>query len=104
MLIALEVEALLDDLGFESFDIADNPGQALLCAQSRRPDLITADIRIVGGTGVEAVQSIVSALGPVPVVYVTGDPDLIGNDEETAVVDKPIVAAAFAAACARAFA
>jgi CheY-like chemotaxis protein len=101
MLIALEIEGLLEDLGFETIDIADNPRQALLAAKSHRPDLITADIRIIGGTGVEAVQYITDALGPIPVVYVTCNPNLV-HQEGALVVDKPIVARVLAAACARA--
>jgi CheY-like chemotaxis protein len=99
MLIALDIENLLQRLGFESFDIADSPNQALANAQARRPNLITADIRIVGGTGIEAVNAIVAALGPIPVVYVTGNLDMLTH--AWAVVEKPISPAEFAKACAR---
>src|SRR6185312_3013115 len=51
MLIALEVESLLHDFGFESCDIVDNPKDAVKSAMAHRPDLVTADLRIVGGTG-----------------------------------------------------
>jgi CheY-like chemotaxis protein len=102
MLIALEVEALLEELGFTSFDIADSPSEALRCAEHHRPDLITADIRIIGGTGIEAVDAITAALGPIPVVYVTGNPDLVARRQTVTVVDKPIVPRVLAAACARA--
>jgi DNA-binding NarL/FixJ family response regulator len=50
ILIAMEVEALLEEQGFDSFDIAESPEQALICAMRRAPDLITADYRIVGGS------------------------------------------------------
>jgi CheY-like chemotaxis protein len=102
MLIALEVESLLGDLGYQTFDIADSPGQALGCAKARRPDLITADLRIIGGTGTQAVRDIVAALGPSPVVYVTGNGALLQGEKSSPVVDKPIAARALAAACARA--
>ncbi|HEY5072580.1 MAG TPA: response regulator [Caulobacteraceae bacterium] len=101
MLIALEVETLLEDLGFESFDIADTEDEALHCAERHRPDLITADIRIIGGSGIAAVRAITEALGAIPVVYVTGNPDLVGGQNSVAVVDKPIAPRALAAACAR---
>jgi CheY-like chemotaxis protein len=101
ILIALEVEALLEDLGFDSFDIAESPDEALACAAAHRPDLITADIRIIGGTGIEAVQKITAALGKIPVVYVTGNPDALKGRESAAIVDKPITARALAAACER---
>ena len=99
VIIALEVEDMLSDLGFATFDVADSPEQAVAAALARRPDLVTADYRIIGGTGVEAVAGIVSAIGPVPVVYVTGNPDLVLKQGLTPVVDKPIAPRALAAAC-----
>lgn len=99
ILIAMEVEALLAELGFDSFDIAESPQGALDCALRRQPDLITADYRIIGGTGVEAVTAILSHLGPIPVVYVTGNADQLGARTRT-VVDKPISPRRLAEACA----
>ena len=66
MLIALEVESLLHDFGFASCDIVDNSADAVKSALAHRPDLVTADLRIVGGTGVEAMDAITNRLGPVP--------------------------------------
>lgn len=97
--IALELETLLGDLGFRSFDVADCPSDALACARAHRPDLITADYRILAGTGVEAVALIHAALGEVPVVYVTGNPDQLPSHQRLAVVDKPISVQALTAAC-----
>ncbi len=100
--IALELEILLGDLGYRSFDIADCPQDALACAKAHRPELITADYRILSGTGVEAVELITAAVGRIPVVYVTGNPDLLPAGVDNAVVDKPISPTALAAACVRA--
>src|SRR3990167_247744 len=83
ILVAFEVEALLAEQGFTSFDIAD--------------------YRIVGGTGVEAVEAIQSRLGHIPVVYVTGNADQLKGRFKP-VVDKPISPRHLAEACARAFA
>ncbi len=102
ILIAFEVEALLADQGFTSFDIADCPEDALAAALAHRPDLITADYRIVGGTGVEAVEAIQKQLGDIPVVYVTGNSDLLAG-RKPPVVGKPISAGRLAEACAKAF-
>jgi CheY-like chemotaxis protein len=100
--IALELEILLGDLGFRSFDIADCPADALACAQANRPALITADYRIFAGTGVEAVEMITAAVGQIPVVYVTGNGDMLPPGAARTVVDKPISPTALAAACVRA--
>ncbi|CAN5451630.1 response regulator [soil metagenome] len=101
ILIAMEVEALLTEQGFDSFDIAESPQAALDCALKRQPDLITADYRIIGGTGVEAVTAILARLGPIPVVYVTGNADQLGARTRN-VVDKPISPRRLAEACAMA--
>lgn len=95
ILIAMEVEALLKEQGFETVDIADSPMTALDSALRRRPDLITADYRIVGGTGVEAVSKIMAHLGPIPVVYVTGNASCL-SAETSPVVSKPILPRALA--------
>lgn len=102
MLIALEVESLLHDFGFASCDIVDNPADAVKSALAHRPDLVTADMRILGGTGVDAVVAITERLGPVPHIYVTGNPDMLNGQTAAPVVDKPLTRHALAEACRRA--
>jgi CheY-like chemotaxis protein len=102
MLIALEVESLLHDFGFVSCDIVDNSADAVRCALAHRPDLVTADVRILGGTGLEAMRAITAELGPIPHVYVTGNPDMIAGQTTAPIVDKPLTRRALAAACERA--
>jgi len=102
MLIALEVESLLYDFGFASCDIVDNAQDAVRSALAHRPDLMTADIRIVGGTGIEAVVAITDKLGPIPHVYVTGNADMLTGQTAAPVVDKPLTRRALADACQRA--
>jgi len=101
MLIALEIENLLADMGFQTFDIADSPDRALASAVARRPDLITADVRIIGGTGVEAVKAIVATLGLIPVVFVTGNIGDLRDQDPFALVEKPISPRSLAMACER---
>nr|WP_256549256.1 response regulator [Phenylobacterium sp. LH3H17] len=103
MLIAMEIENLLADMGFQTFDIADSPDRALASAMAHRPDLITADVRIIGGTGIEAVNAIIATLGPVPVVFVTGNIDDLRDQDPFALVEKPISARSLAMACERVF-
>ncbi|HEY8572837.1 response regulator [Phenylobacterium sp.] len=99
MLIALEVEHLLREMGFTSFAFADSPAEALSSAKACRPDLITADMRIHGGTGLEAVRSISTELGEVPYVFVTGNASMLQSEPRALVVEKPINRRIFAAAC-----
>lgn len=100
--IALELELLLADIGFTTFDVADTPEDALACAREKRPDLITADYRILGGTGVTAVEMITTAIGEPRVIYVTGNAGQFDPGAH-AVVDKPILPGALARACKAAF-
>lgn len=101
ILIALDIESSLGALGYRSFDIADSPGEALASAISHPPDLITADVRISGGTGIDAVRAIKAALGDIPVVYVTGNIDMLRGEDPRAIVEKPIDANNLAATCLR---
>jgi CheY-like chemotaxis protein len=101
MLIAMDLEHLLEGLGFDSFDIADSPTQAFAHAMAHRPDLITADVQIIDGTGIEATRAIVASLGPIPVIFVTGNLDMLRDLDAPAVVEKPINAGAFATVCQR---
>jgi CheY-like chemotaxis protein len=101
MMIALSLEQMLTGLGFRSFDIADTAVAAMLCARKHRPDMITADGRIKGGTGMEAVDQITKAMGAIPVVYVTGNPTfLVGRGP---VVAKPFSSETLGAACAQVY-
>ncbi|WP_394763480.1 response regulator [Phenylobacterium sp.] len=102
MLIALEIESLLHDLGFASCDIVDNPTDAVKSALAHRPDLVTADLRIFGGTGIDAVEAITRRLGPVPHIYLTGNADMLAGQTAAPVVDKPLTRHALAEACRRA--
>jgi CheY-like chemotaxis protein len=102
MLIALEVESLLHEFGFESCDIVDNTADAVKSALAHRPDLVTADLRIFGGTGIDAVLAITEQLGPVPHIYVTGNADMLAGQTAAPVVDKPLSRRALAEACERA--
>ena len=101
ILIALELEMLLGELGFSSCEIADSPAHAVASAIAHHPDLVTADFRIVGGTGIEAVAAIEAAVGVRPVVYVTGNEDMV-RGQGWPVVNKPIALSALAQACGRA--
>jgi CheY-like chemotaxis protein len=102
ILIAFEVQEILERIGFDSFDMAASPREAVAFATAHRPSLITADVRIEGGTGVEAVRAITAAIGEIPVVYVTANADMLRSEPVATVVEKPIAWPALAAACSRA--
>ena len=72
-MIALAIEDSLRDCGFTSFEFAVSMKEAVAAAARRCPDLITADVKLAPGCGIDAVQSICSEL-PIPVLFITGSP------------------------------
>jgi len=94
LLIALDLRDTLTKLGFVSFDFAVSEQQAIELAEHRCPDLITADIELRPGSGIAAIKSICSRHGAVPVVYVTGRPELLHGVSASLVVQKPFTALA----------
>lgn len=72
-LISTQIEAELRELGYSSFDFCDDEESAVAAANSRCPELITADDRLVSGTGIRAVETI-CAERVIPVVLVISNP------------------------------
>ena len=73
-LIAISIEEVLRGCGFTSFDVAVSLDEAVNAANKRCPDMITADVELRPGSGIDAVQTICSdAL--IPVIFITGRTD-----------------------------
>lgn len=70
-LIAMSIEDTLRECGCSSFDFAANAADAVAAAQMRCPDLITADVRLAPGCGIEAVGTI-CCIKAIPVIFITG--------------------------------
>jgi len=73
-LIALSIQDVLQDCGFTSFDVAVSLNRAVASAHERCPDLITADVELSPGSGIDAVQTICSG-NRIPVIFITGRAD-----------------------------
>ncbi|MEX0759803.1 MAG: response regulator [Tistlia sp.] len=100
-LTALMLTEMLADLGYASADVAATEQQAIALARRHRPDLITTDVRIRGGSGPAAVASLIRD-GPLPVVYVTGNPEELDEGLRPVTVVKPVCEALLARAIERA--
>lgn len=72
-LIAMLIEDSLRQCGFTSFDVAVSEIAAVASAKQRCPDLITADVELHPGSGIDAVNAICIG-SPIPVIFVTGTP------------------------------
>lgn len=96
------LEQILRTLGYRSFDIAFSASEALAAALRQCPDIITADLRLVDGSGIDAVLEICSGRA-IPVIFITSRPAEIRQRIPAAIiVEKPFEAQGVRAACARA--
>jgi CheY-like chemotaxis protein len=87
------IEDRLRDLGFTSFAFALDEEDAVAAASERCPDLITSDVRLRRGCGIDAVQRICDEK-PIPVLYITGNATTVRERCPWAVViQKPFVTA-----------
>lgn len=75
---AMELQAMVQDLGFEVTGAADNGQAALESVEQNTPDVILMDIRLPGDLdGIETVEKI-NHDRDIPVIYITAH-----SDEET---------------------
>lgn len=101
-ILAMTIAEELRDLGFEYVACAYNCAEAIKLAAAECPDLITADHRLLGESGIAAVREICAAR-PVPVVYIVALPDEVQKEVPDAVVlAKPFNSAGLADAVERA--
>ncbi len=91
-LIALDLEALLENLGHRVVGVARTRSEAATIARSKRPGLILADIQLAdGSSGLDAVNDLLNMF-EVPVIFITAYPErfLTGERPEPAfLVSKP---------------
>lgn len=77
-LIAMSIEGILEDCGFTSFDVVSSTEQAIAAARLRCPELITADVQLNPGCGIDAVDQICGG-PPIPVIFITGSPSQVAS-------------------------
>ena len=88
-LIAMAIEDLLRESGFTSFDLASSPQAAIQAAGKRCPDLITSDVQLRPGCGIETVLTICCGTA-IPVIFITGNvPDVIERLPNSFTITKP---------------
>lgn len=73
-LIAMSIEDALRECGCESFQFATNFQQAIEAASARCPELITADVKLAPGSGIDAVEAICGDRY-IPVIFITSTGD-----------------------------
>lgn len=91
VLIALELECLLDDLGHVTVGVAGSSAEAIALGQATAPDVAFVDIHLIDGpTGVDVARAL-SADPNVTVVFMTANAKRIPDDFAGAVgvIAKP---------------
>lgn len=89
-LISQALRDLLEGLGFTRFSFARSEDAAVMGAAEQNIDLITADVRLLPGDGLAAVEKI-CAERDIPVLFITGYADELKERAPNAVVvQKPI--------------
>jgi CheY-like chemotaxis protein len=92
MLIAFDLERLVESLGHRVMGIARTHAEAVALAKARRPGLILADIQLAdGSSGLDAVNDMLNSF-EVPVIFITAFPErfLTGERPEPAfLISKP---------------
>ncbi len=91
-LIALDLEALVEDIGHRVQGIARTHREAMAAVEKKRPTLVLADIQLAdGSSGLEAVNEMLNSF-QVPVIFITAFPErlLTGEKPEPVfLVSKP---------------
>ena len=100
-LIGQSLSDMLESLGFTNFSFARSEDAAVAGANERGIDLITADVRLLPGDGVRAVEAI-CAKHDIPVIFITGYKDeLLDRAPSATVIQKPVNEEELAAAVRR---
>jgi CheY-like chemotaxis protein/DNA-directed RNA polymerase specialized sigma24 family protein len=104
-IIALDIEAMVEDLGHTVTGIARTHKEAVEMVKLRRPGLVLADIQLAdGSSGLDAVNDILGSMD-LPVIFITAYPErlLTGEKPEPAfLITKPFQADAVKAAISQA--
>ncbi|MCR9089099.1 MAG: response regulator [Rhodobacteraceae bacterium] len=92
-IIAMDLKAIVQDIGHEAVGIARTAQQAIELGQDTRPDLVLADIRLAdNSSGIDAVNRLLTDFDKLPVIFVTAYPErlLTGERPEPAfLIAKP---------------
>ena len=102
-LIAQSLRDMLEPIGFSRFSFARSEDAAVQGSAEQQIDLITADVRLLPGDGLNAVEAM-CASRQIPVIFITGYADeLKERAADAIVVQKPIDPDELRAAVAEAF-
>ena len=88
-MIAFHIGDVVEEAGATSVTFAQTELEALSAAMARMPDIIVSDVRLLTGTGPDAVTSIRLCVGRVPAIFITGNPEALDRYDHDGVLGKP---------------
>jgi DNA-directed RNA polymerase specialized sigma24 family protein/FixJ family two-component response regulator len=92
MIIALDLENLVIELGHTVVGIANTRDEAIVLAREQKPDLVLADIQLAdGSSGLDAASEILGDQN-IPVIFITAFPECLltgERPEPTYLIQKP---------------
>lgn len=89
-LIAKDLQDMLEQIGFTKFSFARSEDAAIMGADDDEIDLITADVRLLPGDGVNAVETICEKRH-LPVLFITAYREELEERKPGAIVlQKPV--------------
>jgi DNA-directed RNA polymerase specialized sigma24 family protein/CheY-like chemotaxis protein len=104
-IIAMDIEAIVQELGHTVVDIAATRDAAVAAAAEHQPELVLADIQLAdGSSGIDAVRDILGEL-TAPVIFITAFPERLltgSRPEPTYLISKPFRAETVQAAISQA--
>ncbi|MFN3613069.1 MAG: response regulator [Rubrimonas sp.] len=104
-IIAMDIEAIVQELGHTVVDIAATRDAAVAAAAEHQPELVLADIQLAdGSSGIDAVRDILGELSA-PVIFITAFPERLltgARPEPTYLISKPFRAETVQAAISQA--
>ena len=94
MIIALDLENLVTELGHTVVGIATTREEAVRLAKEQEPDLVLCDIQLAdGSSGIDAASDILNTLS-IPVIFITAFPECLLTGERlepTYLIAKPFL-------------
>lgn len=92
-IIAMDIESIVADMGHRVTGVARTRDEAVKLGRADVPDLILTDIQLAdNSSGIDAINDLLSELGPRPVIFITAFPErlLTGDKPEPAfLISKP---------------
>lgn len=74
-IIAEHLSIMVQEAGATSIAVTVTQDDAIASAREHHPRVILSDVKLLEGTGPQAVQAIYREQGEVPVIFITGTPE-----------------------------